>query len=116
TLYTACLLAETSFIELQKILQSTETLLSKDIGQLRTYHLVALGEDMPGGARIVIPFTLQLMSDIIRERVRDPKRLERQCVRAKKGTPHMQSDVGDMIRRVTALWAEDRAPDALSSP
>jgi hypothetical protein len=55
SLYAACLLGETSFVELQSILQSNDRLMTDDIGQLRKYHLAALGEDLPGGARIVIP-------------------------------------------------------------
>ena len=55
SLYAACLLGETSFVELQSILQSNDRLMTDDIGLLRKYHLVALGEDLPGGARIVIP-------------------------------------------------------------
>lgn len=113
TLYAACILGDTSFIELQKILQSGDRLLNDDIGQLRKYHLVALGEDLPGGARIVLPSTLTLVTDIIRDKVRDPKRIERECLRAKSGSPRVNPEVGDAIRRVTALWFEKRFDDAL---
>ncbi len=113
TLYAACLLGDTSFVELQGILQSNDRLLNNDIGQLRKYHLVAFGEDLPGGARIVIPSTLQLVTELIQERIRDPKYIERECLKAKAGTPRIQSEVGEVIRRVTALWREKRIVEAL---
>lgn len=53
TLYAACLLGETSFAELEKILQSNERRLNDDLGALRKYHLVALGEDLPGAQRLL---------------------------------------------------------------
>jgi hypothetical protein len=113
TLCAACLLGETSFVELQSILQSNDRLMADDIGMLRKYHLVVLGEDLPGGARIVIPSSLQLVMDIIRERVRDPRRIERECAKARAGTPRLVSEIGDIINRVTALWHERQFARAL---
>jgi len=113
SLYAAILLGETSFVELQSILQSNDRLMTDDIGQLRKYHLVALGEDLPGGAKIVIPSSLQFVTGIIRERVRDPNRIERECVKARAGAPRIASEIGDIIRRVAALWQEKQFTSAL---
>ncbi|MGA8087653.1 MAG: RNA-binding domain-containing protein [Terracidiphilus sp.] len=113
TLYAACLLGQTSFVELQTILSSGDRLLSEDIAALRKYHLVTLSEDMPGGARIVIPSALLLMMDMIGKRVRDPHRLEHACVASRKVVPQFISEVGQAIGRVAALWHENKQDDAL---
>src|SRR6266568_7369639 len=115
TLYVGCLLGETSFIELQGVLDSNERLLNDDLGALRKYHLVTLGEDLPGGAKIVIPSSIILVIDLVVNRIRDPRRLARACARAKKGSPNIASDVGDAIRRVAALWKQQKPGDALQS-
>jgi hypothetical protein len=115
TLYAACLLGETSFAELQGILDSNERLLNDDLGALRKYHLIALGEDLPGGAKIVIPSSIILVIDLVESRVRDPRRLARGCVSAKKGSPSITPEVGDAVRRVTALWRDEKPGDALQA-
>lgn len=107
------LLLHTAPLELKEILQSSDRLLQDDIGQLRKYHLCAFGEDLPGGARIVVPSTLTLVTDIIRERVRDPKRLEGKCSKATRTTPQLISEVGDAIRRVMALLLDKKYPEAV---
>ena len=113
TLYAACLLGQTSFVELQSILQSGDRLLTEDVAALRKYHLVAFGDDMPGGVRIVIPSSLLLMIDLIGKRVRDPHRLEHLCAKTRKKEPQLISEVADAIRRVAALWRENKHEDAL---
>jgi len=115
TLYAACLLGETSFIELQRMLDSNDRLLNDDLGALRKYHLIALGEDLPGGAKIIIPSSLTLVTDLIAKRVADPRRLARLCARAQRGTTYASPEVGEAIRRVAALWREGKPDDALQS-
>lgn len=115
TLYAACLLGDTSFVELQGILESNDRLLNDDLGALRRYHLITLGEDLPGGARIIIPSSLTLVTDLIAKRIADPRKLARLCARAQRGTASVPPDVGEAIRRVAALWREGKPEDALQS-
>jgi len=66
TLYAACLLGDTSLVELKQILKSSEGLVRDDVGELRKYHLLALGADIPeGGTRLLAPSGIQLMSSLI---------------------------------------------------
>ncbi len=114
TLYVLCLLGETSQIELRQITQSSDTLLRDDLGALRKYHLVTLESDIPGsGPRLRIPEAIRLMSGLIKERLRDPKYLEKECARARQGTPQIGVELGHIVHRVVALWRDDKASDAL---
>jgi hypothetical protein len=113
TLYAACLLGETSAVELQHVLQSSETLLGDDIGQLRKFHLVALGSELPGGPRIELPTSIQLLADLIRKKIHDPNWLERECEKIRDRQPDPSSDVGRVTARVVALWKDNKAREAL---
>jgi hypothetical protein len=67
TLYAAIVLGETTFAELRSVLDSGETLLKNNIGELHKYHLLAVGSDVPNsGTRLVVPNSLQVMQDMIR--------------------------------------------------
>jgi DNA polymerase III delta prime subunit len=114
TLYATCVLGETSFLELQQITQSSETLLRDDLGELRNYHLVALGGEIPaGGARLVVPSGIRLMANLIKKRLRDPKRIETECAKARTGSPRLGLDIGLIVHRVIALWKDDSPREAL---
>ena len=114
TLYAACLLGDTSRVELQQITQSSETLLEDDIGELRKYHLLGLGNEIPrGGARLVVPSGIRLMGNLIKGRIRDPKRIERECAKARAGSPKLGADISRIIHRVVALWQDEEPGEAL---
>lgn len=113
TLYAACLLGETSAVELQNVLQSSETLLNDDIGRLRKFHLIAMGSELPGGPRIQLPTSIQLVSDLIKKKIHDPKRLERECEKVREREPDPTSDVGRITVRAVALWKDGRPKEAL---
>jgi hypothetical protein len=113
TLYAACLLGETSTVELQHVLQSSATLLNDDIGQLRKFHLVAIGSELPGGLRIELPTSIQLLADLMKKRIRDPKWLEKECEKVRDKGADPSSDVGRFAARVLALWKDGKPNDAL---
>lgn len=114
TLYALCILGESSQIELQQILQSSDSRLRDDLGELRKYHLLALGGEIPaGGARLEVPGTIRLMRDVIRGRITDPSRIEQECAKARSGMPKLGLDVGKVISRVIALWQDERHDEAL---
>ena len=114
TLYALCILGESSQIELQQILGSANARFRDDMGELRKYHLVALGGEIPaGGARLEVPGTIRLMRDLIRGRVGDPSRIDQECARARSGRPKLGLDVGRIISRVIALWREEQYDEAL---
>src|SRR5579864_7728638 len=114
TLYAASLLGATSVVELQNVLQSSETLMNDDIGELRRFHLIAMGTELPGGARIEVPSSIQLLSDLIKKKVRNPVAVERECETVRKKTPDPVSDVGRLTTRVLALWRINNRNEALS--
>lgn len=114
TLYALCILGHTSQIELEHILQCNYARLRDDLGELRRYHLLALSGEAPaGGARLEVPGTIQLMRDLIRERVIDPNRIEQDCVRSRRATPKAGHDIGTIINRTVALWKEGQLSEAL---
>jgi hypothetical protein len=114
TLYAICLLGDTSQLELQHVTQSNNTLIKDDIGELRKYHLLATGSETPkGGARLVVPGWIRLMTDEIRKKVRTPKPIEESCARARKDSPKVGGDIGKVIHRVLALWRDHLFEDAL---
>jgi hypothetical protein len=70
TLFAVCLLGEASFAELQSVTESGKKLLEDDIAELRQYHLLSFGTNIPkGGANLAVPGTLQLMIDMLKARV-----------------------------------------------
>lgn len=115
TLYAACQLGETSLLELQQITRSSETLLRDDIGELRKYHLLALGSEVPGGgARLLVPSGIRLMSDLIRGYVRDPNRVQNDCAKARAGSPSLGPQVSPVVHQAVALWRDNRPEDTVA--
>lgn len=114
TLYAACILGETSFVELKRITQSSDTLLEDDIGELRKYHMLALGSQIPrGGTRLIIPSGIRLMNDIIKGRIRDPNSIEIECAKTRAGAPKLDLDAPMIVHRIVALWKENQPKEAL---
>jgi Cdc6-like AAA superfamily ATPase len=76
TLYVICCLESCSFIELRQITQSNQQLLEDDLQRLRDFHLVAHNVIVEeGGMNYRIPNNIALLSDLIKERVKDHARL-----------------------------------------
>lgn len=114
TLYAGCILGETSLLELKKITISNETLLKDDISELKQYHLVSLGGELPaGGARLIVPNSIRLMTDLIKEKILDPRRIEKECAKIRAGTPKLEDKVGMVVYRVIALWKSLQYDEAL---
>ena len=112
TLYALTLLKNTSLVELQQVTKSPDTRLSDDVGELRKYHLLSFDTELAGGAQLIAPAGICLMSPIIQSKIRDPKRVERSCHEARKSMPETQTQVGQFIHRAVALWKEDRTDEA----
>ncbi len=88
-------------------------MLNDDIGQLRKFHLIAIGSELPGGPRIELPTSIQLLADLIKKRLHDPKWLEKACEKVRDREPDPSSDVGRITARVVALWKDDKPSEAL---
>ncbi len=114
TLYAGCILGETSLLELKKITISNDTLLKDDISELKQYHLVSLGGELPaGGARLIVPNSIRLMTNLIKEKILDPRRIEKECAKIRAGTPKLEDEVGMVVYRVIALWKSFEYDEAL---
>ena len=114
TLYVICCLETCSFIELREITRHTQQLLEDDLQRLRDFHLVAqTGMVETGGMNYRIPNNIALLSDLMKERVKDHSRIEQACARLRKQAGGQTDDVGGVIRRVVAYWDRDQPSEAL---
>lgn len=113
TLYALATLGETTLLELSQVLEVDATSLTSDLLKLREFHLFA-SRDNPGtGARLEVPEPVMLMRDVIASRITDPKRIERDCLRARSQSPRVQDKVAFAIGQIVALWQADDYEAAL---
>ncbi|MET3624026.1 RNA-binding domain-containing protein [Burkholderia ambifaria] len=113
-LFALCVLSDSTLAELSEVLSRTIQQIRDDFAELRKYHLIPHTEaDLPGGARITIPGSIRMMKEILRGKVRDHKKIEADCARARNSTFRIRSELGSEIRRVTTLWAKGDFDDAL---
>ncbi|MFM0201335.1 hypothetical protein PQR53_15855 [Paraburkholderia fungorum] len=113
-LFALCMLSDSTLAELSEILSRTIQQVRDDFAELRKYHLIAHTEaNLPGGARITIPGSIRMMKEILRGKVRDHKKIEADCARARNSTLRIRSELGSEIRRVTTLWGRGEFGDAL---
>ena len=113
-LYAICLLAESTLVELSTILTRTEQQVRDDFSELRKYHLIVNAEaHLPGGARISVPGSIRMMRDALRNKVREPKRIETACAKARNRSSKVRAELGPQINRVVALWGQELVDDAL---
>lgn len=116
SLYAASLLGETTFVELQTILDSGETLLRNNIAELHKYHLLAVGSEIPNsGTRLIVPNSLQVMQNVIRKRVRDSRKLEVEASRLRRKGTKTSIEGPRVLRTVSALWSQNDASGALET-
>lgn len=112
-LYALCVLGESTLIELSVVLTRSEQQVRDNLAELRRYHLVAHGDEhLPGGNQIAAPGTLRMMRPILREKVREPNRIESGCARARSAAPRTGRDLRPQINRIAALWANGQAREA----
>jgi len=127
TPYAAIVLGETTFAELRSVLDSGETLLKNNIGELHKYHLLAVGSDVPNsGTRLVVPNSLQVMQDMIKQRVSQSRTIEHAISRLRRKASDKNTQAPRFARTIlalcskgshsealeTALWADKQRPDA----
>lgn len=113
-LFALCILSDSTLAELSEVLSRTIQQIRDDFAELRKYHLISHTEaSLPGGARITIPGSIRMMKEILRGKVRDYKKIETDCARARNSTLRIRSELGSEIRRVTTLWGKGEFSDAL---
>lgn len=115
TLYGLVLLKDTSVVELQHVTQSPDTRLRDDLAELRKYHLLSFDSELAGGARLVVPESICLMAPVLQSKISDPRRIERNCTSVRRSLPATQTQVGQFIHRVVALWEQERTDEALDA-
>jgi len=113
TLFALTTLGQTTLLELSQILEVDSPALIADLAKLREFHLFA-SRDNPGtGARLEVPEPIILMRDVLATRITDPRRIERDCLRARSQAPRVQDKIAAAIGGVVALWQADEYDDAL---
>lgn len=118
-LYAAINLGDSTFHELLEVIQTNRTMLRDDIGSLRDYHLMAIDASVDdlarGTSRVSVPAVIVSMTDLIRKKISDPKRIETACARARREAKRHDTAPGRWIKQVIAHWYDDdydRAVDA----
>lgn len=112
-LFALCVLAESTLIELTQVLTRSDQQIRDDFAELRKYHLIAHVEShLPGGTRIAAPGSIRMMKGILRNKVRDPKRIENACATARSAISRVGRDIGAQVVRIAALWANEQSDDA----
>lgn len=116
TLYALCVLGESSASELRQIVDSNLTCFQDDIGELSKFHMVASNTDgSSGGPQLSVPSSIRLMSTILKNKIHDPTRIEKNCARARKSGGIARDNSGETIRRVIALWKDSQFREALDT-
>lgn len=113
TLYAAIVLGTCYLEELVIILNSNVAMLRDTVAELRKYHLVSSGESGAQGISLAVPSSLQLMKDVVRKRVQDPKRIDDECARLRAQSSNKSFISERIARRVVAIWQDDNPSLAL---
>lgn len=113
-LYALCVLSDSNLLELSRVLSRTEQQIRDDFAELRKYHLISHAEaHLPGGARVSVPTSIRMMQYILKTKVRDPRRIETACARARSAETKVR-DIGPYVVRIVSLWANNEPQEALS--
>lgn len=113
TLYALIKLGETTQLELTQVLEIDNEELVRHLSRIREYHLFAANDASLRGAKLVVPAPILMMSDIVKAKVTDPKRIERECARARNKIVKDDSSVSFLIGQIIAHWKEDEHDEAL---
>lgn len=113
TLYALIVLGETTQIELGQVLEIDQSLLIQHLSRIREYHLFAASDASLRGARLVVPAPVLMMSEIVKEKINDPKRIEKECARARNNTERDDYSVAFLVGQIIALWRDEDLDGAL---
>ena len=113
TLFALSVLGETTQLELKQVLLVDDEQITRDLAKLREYHLFASRGDPSTGTKLEAPEPLRLMGRILRDRVRDPVRIEKECARTRSQVPKVQDKAAVAIASILALWKADEYDAAL---
>ena len=115
-LYIIIALGETSLPELRSVSRYGAKALSDDMTKLQQHHLVAFATGAPGDDETyAAPQSLRLMRDVIRNKIRNPARIDQACKDARSDERTYGIDAGRVISRVVAYWKENDAQLALEN-
>ncbi|MBD2841604.1 ATP-binding protein [Erythrobacter rubeus] len=114
TLFALITLGETTQVELAHILEIDQQKLLQHLSRIREYHMFAANDAALLGAKLTVPAPILLMSDIIKARVNDPKRIEKECARARNRGNRSDSTVSFLIAQIVAEWREEEFDAALA--
>lgn len=114
TLYALCILSKSHLLELSGILTRSEQQIRDDFAELRRYHLITHAEShLPGGNRIAVSSSIRMMKDILKEKIKNPKRIESECAKARSQNGKAKKDIGYEVKRIVSLWSNSAPEEAL---
>lgn len=112
-LFALTVLGQASQLELRKILEVDEARLIDDLTKLRDFHLYSVNDNPSSGSLLSVSNPVSLMQELIRKRITDPTRIERECARARKNSPKGDDQVASAIGAVLALRSDGAHDEAL---
>jgi len=118
-LFAAINLTTSTISDIVEATQSNRTAVQDDIGVLRDYHLMSVRSQDKGFAksegRISVSNEIRSMADLIRSKLTDPSRIEKNCAKINKHSESSDKVVADFIREVTSFWRDNDFQNALEA-
>jgi len=113
TLYALIILGETTQLELAQVLEIDKQELLNHLSKIRHYHLFSANDASLRGAKLVVPAPILMMADIVKDKITDPKRIEKECARVRNKSDKDDNSVSFLIGQIIALWKENEFDEAL---
>lgn len=110
-LYAALHLKDPSIDELVEATHSNRAVVRDDIAALRNYHLMSIDSRMSAMSSddviVSVPAEIRWMSDLIRRKINDPNRIEKNCAKINRGIGGGDRERSRLFNDVVRLWSED---------
>ncbi|MEP4462777.1 MULTISPECIES: ATP-binding protein [Alphaproteobacteria] len=107
-------LSPCSGLELSQALEVSEDQLSVDLSGLRDFHLLSRHDiGSVRGRELYIESYIQLLRDLVAEKIQDPKRIEKNCKSIRTNKKAKTEDVSKIIGQVLSLWRNEEYDGAL---
>jgi hypothetical protein len=113
-LYAACLLGETTTLELSDVLEVTPRVIANNIADLQSFHLILTQTSSRLGASISAPDDVSLTRDVLKTHLASSAdTVEAACALARKTSEINSKGIAQKIANIVSLWRVDAHQEAL---